>query len=61
MQSQSKLAPMVGKNGINRSGGSRQEQDVVTIEIDATLGRMLGLTDGLKVWNVYCNLQADIC
>ena len=48
MQSQNKLAPVVDKRGINRSGG-RQEQDVATVEIDATLARMLGIADGLKV------------
>lgn len=52
MQSQNKLAPIVGKNGINRSGGARQEQDVATVEIDATLGRMLGIADGQKVWKL---------
>lgn len=48
MQSQTKLAPMVDKRGINRSG-DRQEQDVPTVEVDATLGRMLGISDGQKV------------
>ncbi|GAB7355216.1 hypothetical protein MBLNU459_g5770t1 [Dothideomycetes sp. NU459] len=49
MQSQSRLAPIVGKGGINRSSGSRQEQDIATVEIDSTLGRMLGIADGQKV------------
>lgn len=51
MQSQSKLAPVVGRDGISggRSGGGRQEHDVATVEIDATFGRLLGLTDGQKV------------
>jgi peroxin-1 len=49
MQSQNKLAPMVDGRGINRSGG-RQERDVATVEIDATLARMLGIADGQKVY-----------
>lgn len=49
MQSQTKLAPMVDKRGINRSGG-RQEQDVATVEVDVSFGRLLGLADGQKVW-----------
>ncbi|KAL1304789.1 hypothetical protein AAFC00_003721 [Neodothiora populina] len=48
MQSQHRLAPMVDKRGINRSGG-RQDQDVATVEIDAALARMLAITDGQKV------------
>lgn len=48
MQSQNRLAPIVDKRGINRSGG-RQEQDVATVEIDATFARMVGIADGQKV------------
>ncbi|KAK3718927.1 Peroxisome biosynthesis protein pex1 [Vermiconidia calcicola] len=50
MQSQSKLAPVVGKDGIagSRDGG-RQEREVPTVEVDATFGRLLGLGDGMKV------------
>lgn len=48
MQSQAKLAPMVDKRGINRAGG-RQEQDLATVEMDATLARMLGIAEGQKV------------
>lgn len=43
MQSQAKLAPIVGRGGI------RQEQDVATVEIDATFARTLGIADGTKV------------
>lgn len=52
MQSQPKLAPVVGRDGIggSRGGGSgRQEQEVSTVEIDSTFGRLLGLSEGMKV------------
>ena len=47
MQSQPRLAPMVGRDGIRSAG--RQEQDVATVEVDATFGRLLGLSEGIKV------------
>ncbi|WPH03809.1 Hypothetical protein R9X50_00669200 [Acrodontium crateriforme] len=51
MQSQTKSAPLVGRDGIAgaRSGGGRQDQDISTVEIDATFGRLIGLSEGLKV------------
>ena len=51
MQAQPKLAPMIGRDGIagGRGGGGRQEQDVSVVEVDATFGRLLGLSDGMKV------------
>lgn len=49
MQSQSKLTPIVGRDGIQGTRGRRQEQDIATVELDSTLGRMLGITDGTKV------------
>jgi peroxin-1 len=50
MQSQARLAPVVGRDGIaGGRGGGRQEQDVSTVEVDATFGRLLGLGDGMKV------------
>ena len=50
MQSQQKLAPMVGRDGIaGARGGGRHEQDVPTVEVDATFGRLLGLSEGMKV------------
>ncbi|KAK4542104.1 hypothetical protein LTR36_007135 [Oleoguttula mirabilis] len=51
MQSQAKLAPVVGRDGIagGRGGGGRQEQDVAVVEVDATFGRLLGLSEGMKV------------
>ncbi|KAJ5501272.1 ATPase AAA-type core [Penicillium expansum] len=47
MPSKRRLAPVVGRDGIN-SGYSR-EQEISTVELDTTFGRLLGLTDGQKV------------
>ncbi|KAF4433069.1 Peroxisome biosynthesis protein PAS1 [Colletotrichum fructicola] len=49
MPSKRKVAPIVGRDGINggRSGG--REQEVAQVEIDATLANTLGLSDGQKV------------
>ena len=53
MQSQSKLAPMVGRDGISgsRGGGSggREGQEVPTVEMDGAFARLLGLNEGMKV------------
>lgn len=49
MQSQAKLAPVVGRDGLAAARGQRQEQEVPTVEMDATFGRLLGLSDGIKV------------
>ncbi|KAK5113921.1 hypothetical protein LTR85_010454 [Meristemomyces frigidus] len=51
MQSQAKLAPIVGRDGIagGRGGNGRQEQEVSAVEMDATFGRLLGLSEGMKV------------
>ncbi|KAI9814846.1 MAG: Peroxisome biosynthesis protein pex1 [Thelocarpon impressellum] len=51
MPSKRKLAPIVSRDGISGRGGSggRREQEVASVEIDATLGRMLGLTDAQKI------------
>lgn len=51
MQSQSKATPIVGRNGINGGKGSagRQDQEVATVELDATYGRLLGIANGQKV------------
>lgn len=52
MQAQSRLAPVVGRDGIAGSrgnGGGRQEQEVPVVELDATFGRLLGLSEGMKV------------
>ncbi|KAJ5373196.1 hypothetical protein N7517_005202 [Penicillium concentricum] len=47
MPSKRRLAPIVGREGIN-SGYSR-EQETSTVELDTTFGRLLGLTEGQKV------------
>lgn len=50
MQSQTKLSPLIGRDGIRGgSGGGRGEQEVPTVEIDATLARRLGMGEGMKV------------
>ncbi|KAL0938701.1 peroxisome biosynthesis protein [Colletotrichum truncatum] len=51
MPSKRKVAPIVGRDGINggRSGGSLRDQEVPQVEIDATLANTLGLSDGQKV------------
>lgn len=47
MPSKRKLAPVVGREGIN--SGSTRELDVSTVELDTTFGRVLGLSEGQKV------------
>ncbi|KAJ5787726.1 ATPase AAA-type core [Penicillium paradoxum] len=47
MPSKRRLAPVVGRDGIN-SGFSR-EQEISTVELDTTFGRLLGLAEGQKV------------
>lgn len=50
MQSQAKIAPIVGRDGLaSARAGGRQEQEVPTVEVDATFGRLLGLSEGTKV------------
>lgn len=55
MQSQPKLAPVVGGGAgrdalaAARSGGRVEEREVVTVEVDATFGRLVGLGEGMKV------------
>jgi peroxin-1 len=51
MPSKRRLAPVVGRDGIN-SGYSR-EQEISTVELDTTFGRLLGLAEGQKVYNHY--------
>jgi peroxin-1 len=47
MPSKRKLAPVVGRDGMN--GGFSREQEISTVELDTTFGRLLGLTEGQKV------------
>lgn len=58
MQSQSKVAALLGREGIR--GGSRQEQDVAAVEVDATFARRLGLSEGTKVGG-YARAWMRIC
>ncbi|KAJ5327913.1 hypothetical protein N7452_008303 [Penicillium brevicompactum] len=46
MPSKRRLAPVVGRDGI--STGSSREQEISTVELDTTFGRLLGLADGQK-------------
>ncbi|KAL3475810.1 AAA+-type ATPase [Aspergillus californicus] len=48
MPSKRRLAPVVGRDGINNSSSTR-EQDASTVELDTTFGRVLGLSEGQKV------------
>lgn len=48
MPSKRKLASVVGR-GSQRGGATGREQEMPVVEVDATFGRMLGLTDGQKV------------
>ncbi|KAE8134983.1 P-loop containing nucleoside triphosphate hydrolase protein [Aspergillus pseudotamarii] len=58
MPSKRKLAPVVGKDGIN-SGPSSREQDISTVELDTTFGRVLGLTEGQRV-GIFIHLDPPV-
>ncbi|KAB8268518.1 P-loop containing nucleoside triphosphate hydrolase protein [Aspergillus minisclerotigenes] len=58
MPSKRKLAPVVGKDGIN-SGPSSREQDISTVEMDTTFGRVLGLTEGQRV-GIFIHLDPPV-
>lgn len=47
MPSKRKLAPVVNRDGISTSYS--REQEVSTVELDTTFGRLLGLAEGQKV------------
>lgn len=49
MPSKRRLAPVVNKDGISGARGSSREQEIPTVEIDSTFGRVLGLSDGQRV------------
>lgn len=55
MPSKRKPTPVVNKDGIagTRGGSSAREQEVATVEIDTTFGRVLGLADGQKVTAIH--------
>ncbi|KDE77787.1 AAA+-type ATPase [Aspergillus oryzae 100-8] len=58
MPSKRRLAPVVGKDGIN-SGPSSREQDISTVEMDTTFGRVLGLTEGQRV-GIFIHLDPPV-
>ncbi|KAI0483172.1 AAA-domain-containing protein [Xylariaceae sp. FL0804] len=49
LPSKRRIAPIVDRDGINGARGSGKEQEVASVELDATLASTLGLTDGQKV------------
>ena len=51
MQTKSKVAPVVGEDGLANTRGSIREQDIKIVELDATYARLLGLKDGQKVFS----------
>lgn len=55
MPSKSTPTPIVGRDGINgrRNTGSRREQNLVSVEVDATFARTMGLSEGHKVYHTY--------
>jgi peroxin-1 len=48
MQSQRRLAPVVGRDGLRRDQSTSQ-QDVPAVEVDTTFARLIGLNEGQKV------------
>ncbi|KAI1381973.1 AAA-domain-containing protein [Hypoxylon crocopeplum] len=49
MPSKRKIAPIVDRDGITSMRGSGRDQEVASVEIDATLAATIGLSDGQKV------------
>ncbi|KAI9700590.1 MAG: Peroxisome biosynthesis protein pex1 [Bogoriella megaspora] len=49
MQTKSKIASVVGRDGLAGRGGSSREHDVNVVEVDAAFGRLLGLSNGQKI------------
>ncbi|KAI0841874.1 AAA-domain-containing protein [Hypoxylon sp. FL0890] len=49
MPSKRKIAPIVDRDGISGTRGSGRDQEVASVEMDATLAATLGLLDGQKV------------
>ncbi|QSS59784.1 peroxin 1 [Histoplasma capsulatum] len=48
MPSKRRFAPVVSKDGISGVGDFSREQEIPTVEIDSTFGRVLGLSDGQR-------------
>lgn len=67
MQSQGRLAGLVGREGIRGAkgdgggsgGGLREGQEVAVVEVDATFGRLVGLSEGMKVGGWTDELQEE--
>lgn len=51
MQSKRRIAPIVSRDGITGSRGapSARDQDIQSVEVDATFARLIGLTEGQRV------------
>ncbi|KAI0176036.1 AAA-domain-containing protein [Hypoxylon sp. FL1284] len=49
MPSKRKIAPIVDRDGISNTRGSGRDQEVASVEMDATLAATLGLSEGQKV------------
>jgi peroxin-1 len=49
MPSQRKIAPLVSRDGISGSRSGGRDQEVASVEIDATLAATIGISDGQKV------------
>ncbi|KAL4871933.1 hypothetical protein BDV12DRAFT_163388, partial [Aspergillus spectabilis] len=58
MPSKRRIAPVVGRDGINNSSTTR-EQDASTVELDTTFGRVLGLSEGQRV-GVFIHLDPPV-
>ncbi|KAL4987291.1 P-loop containing nucleoside triphosphate hydrolase protein [Aspergillus falconensis] len=58
MPSKRKIAPVVGRDGISNSSSTR-EQDAATVELDATFGRVLGLSEGQRV-GIFIHLDPPV-
>ncbi|CAM1506577.1 Fc.00g062180.m01.CDS01 [Cosmosporella sp. VM-42] len=49
MPSKRRTASLVGRDGLNGMRGSSRDQEVALVELDATLAKTLGLSEGQKV------------
>lgn len=52
MQSKRRLTSLVSRDGIAGSRGAAvgREQEVAVVELDSTFARLLGITEGTKVY-----------
>ncbi|KAL4998052.1 P-loop containing nucleoside triphosphate hydrolase protein [Aspergillus recurvatus] len=58
MPSKRRIAPVVGRDGINNSSTTR-EQDAATVELDTTFGRVLGMSEGQRV-GIFIHLDPPV-